>query len=152
MGIARLGNVRGTVAVQTRALLPANQLVCLAPKKSRSRRVPSSLCGSPAPWGRRRIALATSNAHEVKALSPHHRFVIALHSPDRVAETGLRARPPEKKAAKARPGSSVCSFLRSGYALRYALGNSEVRSVTSIGRKKLGVSHPKLNFRQLIGL
>ena len=32
-----------------------------------------------------------------------------------------------------------------GYALRYALGNSEVRSVTSIGRKKLGVSHPKLN-------
>jgi uncharacterized protein YbjT (DUF2867 family) len=31
-----------------------------------------------------------------------------------------------------------------GYALRYALGNSEVKSVTSIGRKKLGISHPKL--------
>src|SRR5579872_373054 len=31
-----------------------------------------------------------------------------------------------------------------GYALRYALDNSEVKSVTSIGRKKLDISHPKL--------
>jgi uncharacterized protein YbjT (DUF2867 family) len=31
-----------------------------------------------------------------------------------------------------------------GYALRYALDNSAVRNVTSIGRKKLGISHPKL--------
>jgi uncharacterized protein YbjT (DUF2867 family) len=31
-----------------------------------------------------------------------------------------------------------------GYALRYTLDNSEVKSVTSIGRKKLGISHPKL--------
>src|ERR1700745_4369416 len=31
-----------------------------------------------------------------------------------------------------------------GYALRYALDNSELKSVTSIGRKKLGISHPKL--------
>jgi uncharacterized protein YbjT (DUF2867 family) len=31
-----------------------------------------------------------------------------------------------------------------GYALRYALDNSEVNCVTSIGRKKLGISHPKL--------
>src|SRR6266849_5850442 len=31
-----------------------------------------------------------------------------------------------------------------GYALRYALDNSAVRSVTSIGRKTLGISHPKL--------
>jgi uncharacterized protein YbjT (DUF2867 family) len=30
------------------------------------------------------------------------------------------------------------------YALRYALDDSEVKSVTSIGRKKLGISHPKL--------
>jgi uncharacterized protein YbjT (DUF2867 family) len=30
------------------------------------------------------------------------------------------------------------------YALRYALDNSDVKSVTSIGRKKLGISHPKL--------
>jgi uncharacterized protein YbjT (DUF2867 family) len=31
------------------------------------------------------------------------------------------------------------------YALRYALDNSTVRSVTSIGRRKLDISHPKLN-------
>jgi uncharacterized protein YbjT (DUF2867 family) len=31
-----------------------------------------------------------------------------------------------------------------GYALRYALDNSDVKSVTSIGRKKLSISHPKL--------
>ena len=31
-----------------------------------------------------------------------------------------------------------------GYALRYALDNSAVKSVTSIGRKNLGISHPKL--------
>jgi uncharacterized protein YbjT (DUF2867 family) len=31
-----------------------------------------------------------------------------------------------------------------GYALRYALENSAVGSVTSIGRRKLGMSHPKL--------
>jgi uncharacterized protein YbjT (DUF2867 family) len=31
-----------------------------------------------------------------------------------------------------------------GYALRYALENSAVGRVTSIGRKKLGISHPKL--------
>jgi uncharacterized protein YbjT (DUF2867 family) len=32
-----------------------------------------------------------------------------------------------------------------GYALRYALENPAVGSVTSIGRKKTGISHPKLN-------
>ena len=31
-----------------------------------------------------------------------------------------------------------------GYALRYALDDSAVKSVTSIGRTKLGISHPKL--------
>src|SRR5580700_4725026 len=31
-----------------------------------------------------------------------------------------------------------------GYALRYALENPAVESVTSIGRKKIGISHPKL--------
>ena len=31
-----------------------------------------------------------------------------------------------------------------GYALRYALNNTAVNSVTSIGRKKLGIIHPKL--------
>jgi uncharacterized protein YbjT (DUF2867 family) len=36
------------------------------------------------------------------------------------------------------------SGMVGGYALRYALDNSAVRSVTSIGRKQLGISHPKL--------
>jgi uncharacterized protein YbjT (DUF2867 family) len=31
-----------------------------------------------------------------------------------------------------------------GYALRYALDNPEVKAVTAIGRKKLGISHSKL--------
>jgi uncharacterized protein YbjT (DUF2867 family) len=31
-----------------------------------------------------------------------------------------------------------------GYALRFALDNFAVKSVTSIGRKRLGISHPKL--------
>jgi uncharacterized protein YbjT (DUF2867 family) len=31
-----------------------------------------------------------------------------------------------------------------GYALRYAIENTAVRTVTSIGRKKVGISHPKL--------
>ncbi|HWW13606.1 MAG TPA: NAD-dependent epimerase/dehydratase family protein [Candidatus Dormibacteraeota bacterium] len=31
-----------------------------------------------------------------------------------------------------------------GYALRYALNNAAVKSVTAIGRKNLGISHPKL--------
>jgi hypothetical protein len=38
---------------------------------------------------------------KVKSLSPNHRFVIALHSPDGVVETGLRLCPPEKKGLKA---------------------------------------------------
>jgi len=32
-----------------------------------------------------------------------------------------------------------------GYALRFAIDSSAVKSVTSIGRKRLGISHPKLN-------
>jgi uncharacterized protein YbjT (DUF2867 family) len=36
------------------------------------------------------------------------------------------------------------SGMVGGHALRYALDNAEVKSVTSIGRKKLGISHPKL--------
>jgi len=35
---------------------------------------------------------------KVKSLSPHHRFAIALHSPNGVVETGLRLCPAEKKA------------------------------------------------------
>ena len=36
------------------------------------------------------------------------------------------------------------SGMVGGYALRYALDNSAVKSVTSIGRKKLDITHPKL--------
>jgi len=36
------------------------------------------------------------------------------------------------------------SGMVGGYALRYALENSDVKNVTSIGRKKLGISHAKL--------
>jgi uncharacterized protein YbjT (DUF2867 family) len=45
-----------------------------------------------------------------------------------------------------------------GYALRYALGHPSVGAVTSIGRRKLGISHPKLrevlhlNFADCSGL
>jgi hypothetical protein len=35
-----------------------------------------------------------------RQLSPHHRFVIALHSPEGVVETGLLKCPLEKMAAK----------------------------------------------------
>jgi uncharacterized protein YbjT (DUF2867 family) len=36
------------------------------------------------------------------------------------------------------------SGMVGSYALRYALDTSAVKSVTSIGRKKVGISHPKL--------
>ena len=36
------------------------------------------------------------------------------------------------------------SGMVGGYALRYALENSAVTTVTSIGRRNLGISHPKL--------
>jgi len=35
--------------------------------------------------------------------------------------------------------------MAGGYALRYALGHHSVERVTSIGRKKVGISHPKLS-------
>ncbi|HTC91870.1 MAG TPA: hypothetical protein VK699_00275 [Terriglobales bacterium] len=50
------------------------------------------------------------------------------------------------------------SGMVGGYALRYALDNSAVGNVTSIGRKKLGISHPRLkevlheNFADCSGL
>src|ERR1700740_1374246 len=36
------------------------------------------------------------------------------------------------------------SGMVGGYALRYALDDPAVGAVTSIGRRKLGISHPKL--------
>jgi hypothetical protein len=46
------------------------------------------------------IAIPAKGADNVKLLSLYHRFVIALHSPDGVFETGLLGCPPEKMAAK----------------------------------------------------
>jgi hypothetical protein len=37
---------------------------------------------------------------EVKAAAPHHQFVIALHSPDGVDETGLLGRHQERMPVK----------------------------------------------------
>ena len=37
------------------------------------------------------------------------------------------------------------SGMVGGYAFRYAIESSVVRSVTAIGRRRLGISHPKLN-------
>jgi hypothetical protein len=37
---------------------------------------------------------------KVKSLSLHHRFVIALHSPHGVVESGLPVSPPGKKTGK----------------------------------------------------
>src|ERR1039458_2158191 len=43
-------------------------------------------------------------------LSLYHRFLIALHSPDGVFETGLLGCPPEKKAAKLASSNEQDSF------------------------------------------
>jgi hypothetical protein len=45
---------------------------------------------------RRLILMNAWPQTKVKALSPHHRFVIALHSPAGVVETGLHICLPEK--------------------------------------------------------
>src|SRR3981081_4476906 len=37
-----------------------------------------------------------------RPLAPHHRFLIAMHSPNGVVKTGLRVCPPEKEARKLR--------------------------------------------------
>ena len=53
-----------------------------------------------------------------QALSPHHRLVIALHSPDGVAETGLCVCPPEKSATKLAARGSTGHSLRCGLKAR----------------------------------
>ena len=51
---------------------------------------------------------------------------------------------PATAAAQKRVVIVGASGMVGGYALRSALENGAVLSVTSIGRKKLGISHPKL--------
>ncbi len=43
-----------------------------------------------------KLAISPQKFDEVKSLSPNHRFVIALHSPEGVDETGLLECPAEK--------------------------------------------------------
>jgi len=50
----------------------------------------------------------------------------------------------ERSAGQKRVVIVGASGMVGGYALRYALENSGVASVTSIGRRKLGISHTKL--------
>jgi uncharacterized protein YbjT (DUF2867 family) len=50
----------------------------------------------------------------------------------------------ERSASQKRLVIVGASGMVGGYALRYALENSAVGSVTSIGRKTLGILHPKL--------
>ena len=64
--------------------------------------------------------------NQVKSLSPHHRFVIALHSPVKVTETGLRMCGPEKgrqiEAIRSRAVRSLQSALRKkSYEIRASL-------------------------------
>ena len=85
------------------------------------------------PCGKRQTAFP--NAYEVKALSPHHRFVIALHSPKRVAETGLCVRPPEKNAGKPACGfdGTLSPVLFEGKTCRIAA----IFSDSSSGRSRI---------------
>jgi uncharacterized protein YbjT (DUF2867 family) len=50
----------------------------------------------------------------------------------------------ERSAGQKRLVIVGASGMVGGYALRYALENATVGSVTTIGRKTLGISHPKL--------
>jgi uncharacterized protein YbjT (DUF2867 family) len=50
----------------------------------------------------------------------------------------------ERFAGQKRLVIAGASGMVGGYALRYALENATVGSVTTIGRKTLGISHPKL--------
>src|SRR5450755_1269242 len=72
--------------------------------------------------------------NQVKSLSPHHRFVIALHSPVKVTETGLRMCRPEKgrqiDAIRSRAVRSLQSALRTKYY--------EIRASLRISRQKAG--------------
>ena len=49
-----------------------------------------------------------------RMLSPDHRFVIAMHSPDGVVETGLPVRRPEKVSVRAILQCPERHFLQSG--------------------------------------
>jgi hypothetical protein len=66
-----------------------------------------AVCTSMRDWRRPRLPSLTP---KVKSPSPPHRFLIALHSPDGVFETGLLWCPPEKNAAKLTCSIQRCTF------------------------------------------
>jgi len=72
--------------------------------------------------------------NQVNSLSPHHRFVIALHSPVKVTETGLGMCRPEKgrqiDAIRSRAVRSLQSALRTKYY--------KIRASLRISRQKAG--------------
>ena len=72
--------------------------------------------------------------NQIKSLSPHHRFVIALHSPVKVTETGLRMCRPEKgrqiDAIRSRAVRSLQSALRTKYY--------DIRASLHISRQNAG--------------
>ena len=89
------------------------------PSRERRPFVSASACSQrePASGSTRRSQCAgrQSRGDAVKSLSPHPRFLIALHSPDGVAGTGLCVCPPEKNARKAWLRCSAGHFLRCGF-------------------------------------
>src|SRR5271154_2887873 len=70
---------------------------------------------------------------KVKLLSPHHRFVIALHSPDEDVETGLLGRRPEKE-----PQSPSAGFISTLSLVRFEGVNREVGPFSRNSRSNPG--------------
>ncbi len=63
---------------------------------------------------------------------------------DRRAPTLMTATEQEKSAGQKRLVIVGASGMVGGYAIRYALEDEAVECVTSIGRKSIGISHPKM--------
>ena len=83
--------------------------------------VRSALTASGTFWAGSGVLWGCSSAPDrVKWLSPNHRFVIALHSPDGLVETGQLMGPPEKKVPSLACWGQAGHSLRSGFRVRVA--------------------------------
>jgi hypothetical protein len=67
---------------------------------------------------------------KVKWHSPNHRFVIALHSPDRLDETGPPQTPPEKKA-----GSLSIKYGGTISPVRFERGSCGIAAISADSRR-----------------
>ena len=86
----------------------ADQIKCRSARFCRAKQESGGVTETtPQMWLRKKTL---PNDHEVKALSPHHRFVIALHSPDRFDETGPGVCRPEKNGRRADCGVRRATF------------------------------------------